>query len=394
VSNAFETNPNRGSGLSLVHRPEQLEHTFGHLDCPACEWARKKLIAKIVPSLTFAEAAALWLDSRSLKLDSAVHGRYIKENTEKSYQAYIDSLNLFFANLTLERIHLGHLRQYQEARLTGAPPFIRKRRPNPNVVAGPCKAAAKKVNQELRVLTKVMKRANCWTQELDEYYEPLLERVVDVPRALDPSDQKKWLEVARMRQEWFVVWWYSVLAFETTMSTDEMRALRIGDVNLNHEIINVREGKNLYRSRTIPIVSADAKWAAEQLVARAKDLGAGSPVHYLFPFRSKNGPFDPTRPMTVSGIKRQWNEVRTASGLKWFRQYDTRHTAITRWAEGGMEISQIMALAGHMSRRMMLHYTHISQQAKRRALELVVAQRKDPQSDFLSTPFYVSQKHI
>lgn len=372
-----------------------LNHTFGHLDCPACEWARKKVIAKITPSLSFAEAAVLWLNSRSLNVDSAVQGRYIKENTEKSYHAYIDSLSLFFGNLRLEQIHLGHLRQYQEARLTGAPPFIRKRRPNKNVIAGPCKAGPKKVNQELVVLKKILRRANCWTQELDEYYEPLLERPADVPRALEPPQQRKWLEVARLRQEWWVVLWYSVLGFETAMSTDEIRALRIGDVNLNYEIINVREGKNQYRSRTIPIVSADAKWACEQLLARAKDLRATSPVHYLFPFRSKNGPFDPTRPMTVSGIKRQWNDVRIASGLKWFRQYDTRHTAITRWAEGGMEISQIMSLAGHMSRRMMLHYTHISQQAKRKALETVALKSRPPETeDSISAPFYVPQKHM
>jgi integrase len=390
----FDSKSNIISRL-IPQASDRFEHTFGHLDCPACDRARKLVIAKIVPSLTFAEASELWLSSRSLTPGSGViQGRFIKENTERSYRAYIDSLNLFFANLRLEQVHLGHFREYQEARLTGSPPFIRKRRPNKNVSAAPCPAGAKKVNQELVVLRKIMRRANCWTQELDEYYEPLLEQVANVPRSLEPSEQKRWLEVALMRKEWWIVYWYSVLAFETSMSTDEMRGLRIGDVNLYHGIVNVREGKNKYRSRTIPIVSADAKWSAEQLLARARDLGAGSPVHYLFPFRAKNAPFDPSRPMTVSGIKRYWNEVRAASGLKWFRQYDTRHTAITRWAEAGVNISEIMGMAGHMTRRMMEHYTHISQQAKRRAME-AVALRKGPQSEQMQpAPFYVSQKQM
>src|SRR3954471_17616515 len=115
--------------------PERHTH-FSGMDCPACERARMQVIAKITPELSFAEASALWLDSRSM-IPGSIAGRFIKENTEKSYRAYIDSLNLFFANLRLEKIHLGHLRQYQEARLTGAPPFIRKRRPNKNVNAAP-----------------------------------------------------------------------------------------------------------------------------------------------------------------------------------------------------------------------------------------------------------------
>lgn len=387
---------------------EQVAHTFGHIDCPACERARAVTLSRILPSSLFAEAAAIWLDARSATASS--RARFLRKSTQDSYRHYIESLDLFFGNLRLEQIHVGHLRQYQEARIAGAPPFIRKRRPNKNVVAGPCPAAPKKVNQELSILKMILRRAQCWTQELDEFYEPYREEINDVPRALSPEEQQRWLAVARSRQDWWLVYWYSVLAFETSLSTNELRALRIGDVNLHHGILNVaNEGaKNRYRARTIPLVSAEARWVMEQLLARAKDLGAASPLHYIFPFRDKKAPHDPTRPMSVSGIKRWWNEVRTASGLKWFRPYDTRHTAITRWAEGGMNPSDIMALAGHVSQRMMMHYTHISQQAKRRALEKVAATKKGPVSEnhteghidcpachragFEVAPFYVSQR--
>jgi hypothetical protein len=64
--------------------------------------------------------------------------------------------------------------------------------------------------------------------------------------------------------------------------------------------------------------------------------------------------------MTESGIKKLWEEVRLASGLREFRPYDTRHTAITRPAEGGVPISTIMKRAGHVSAKMTDHYTHIS----------------------------------
>jgi integrase len=350
-----------------------------------------------MPSNTFAEASALWLSSRTLEPSPGPsRGRFIRATTEKSYAAYIDSLNLFFANLRLEEIHIGHLRQYQEARIAGAVPFIRKRRPNKNVIAGPCPAAPKKVNQELGLLKVILRRAGCWKDELHEYYEPFQEEVLDVPRALTVEEQKKWLAVALMRQRWWVVYWYSVVAFETSMSTNEMRSLRLGDVNLFHGIVSVPDAgaKNKYRARTIPLISAEVKWSLEQLVARAKDLGANSPLDFLFPFRRPPAPFDPTRPMTVSGIKRPWNEVRQASGLKWFRPYDTRHTAITRWAENGKHIADIMVMAGHMSPRTTAHYTHISEQARQRALREVAA-RIGPRpegADYQAAPFYVQNR--
>jgi integrase len=151
---------------------------------------------------------------------------------------------------------------------------------------------------------------------------------------------------------------------------------------------------NLRLARTIPLISAEVKWSLEQLVARAKDLGANSPLDFLFPFRRPPAAFDPTRPMTVSGIKRPWNEVRQASGLKWFRPYDTRHTAITRWAENGKHIADIMVMAGHMSPRTTAHYTHISEQARQRALREVAARigLKSEGSDYQPAPFYV-QNH-
>ena len=104
-------------------------------------------------------------------------------------------------------------------------------------------------------------------------------------------------------------------------------------------------------------------------------------------------PFDPSKPMSVSGIKMQWNEVRTAANLKWFRPYDTRHTAITRWAENGVQISDIMVMAGHINPRMTLHYTHICEQAKRKQLEQVAQRMKQSNvTPIQAAPFYFSKK--
>lgn len=327
----------------------------------------------------------------------------MRTTTQHTYQAYIGSLRLFFGSLALGQIHLGHIRQYQEARITGAPPFLRKRRPNKNEPIGPCPAGPRKVNQELSLLKMILRRADCWTREMEEFYEPFREEVSDLPRALSVEDQQKWLDVSLLEERWWIVHWYSQLAFGTSMGTNEMRSLRLGDVNLRHEIVSVPPSgaKNRYRARTIPLVSAEAKWAAEQLLRRAWDLGAREPQHYLFPFcmgRKKGhrergesiSIWDFTQPMTSSGLKKPWEEVRAASGIRWFRPYDTRHTALTRWAESGMNPGELMALAGHITVRMLRHYMHISDSVKRRALAAVMTPEKKPPVS-TGSAFYVSK---
>jgi hypothetical protein len=49
--------------------------------------------------------------------------------------------------------------------------------------------------------------------------------------------------------------------------------------------------------------------------------------------------------------------------------YDLRHQAITEMAEAGASDATLMAVAGHMSRRMLEHNSHVRMPAKRSALE-------------------------
>ena len=57
------------------------------------------------------------------------------------------------------------------------------------------------------------------------------------------------------------------------------------------------------------------------------------------------------------------------AGLKGFRFHDLRHTAITELAEAGTSDAALMAIAGHMSRQMLEHYSHVRMQAKRTAVD-------------------------
>lgn len=362
------------------------EHTLAHIDCPACEGLKAMFSRSISPDMLFSTAADLYIELRTLP---TTRGSYIRKTTEINYRRHIASLKLFFSEMTLSDIKWWNLKAYQVARLEGREPFIRFRRPQdakPHMVRGieippkgktPCPTKPAHVNQELCLLNSILRRAGAWNAELEENYEELEEGYPEIPPALAPEQQKLWLNVSRMKPRWEVVFLYSVVAFDLTCSTNEMRAFRLGDINLHHGTINVPpEGTKIApRNRTITLDSADVVWAVKKLIERAAKLGARDALHYLFP-AAQSKVYDPTRPMSNSGLKKLWAEVQEATGLKNFTPRDTRHTGITRMAESGYPIPVIMARAGHLSPRMTRHYTQVSLAAQRR-WAAIASKRKD-----------------
>jgi hypothetical protein len=73
-------------------------------------------------------------------------------------------------------------------------------------------------------------------------------------------------------------------------------------------------------------------------------------------------------------------DVRKNAGVTG-RWHDNRHTLVTDLAESGAGDETIRQIAGHVSKRMLKHYSHICMEAKRRALEAIV-----PRSDINRTP--------
>jgi integrase len=58
-----------------------------------------------------------------------------------------------------------------------------------------------------------------------------------------------------------------------------------------------------------------------------------------------------------------------AAGLKGLRFHDLRHQCITELLEGGAPEAAVLSIAGHVSRKMMEHYSHIRTEAKRKAVD-------------------------
>lgn len=309
----------------------------------------------------FAAVAKIWLETRTFdSLNPQKRARYIAPRTLHDYGYYLETLNKFFGQIPLKDISIGHIRSYQRER---------------SAAVGP-----NKINSETAILKRVMLWAKCWNEALELAFQPLQSQEPDVARAMTPKEQENFLGIAGSCAEWDLVHWFSLAALKTTLTDCEMTGLKIGDIQFRPvAILNVRSrhAKNKYRVRTIGLGS-EAAWAFSKIVERAQRLGATSRDHFIFPFRVKRNDFDPTRPMTAWGIRKGFDQVRRSAGVPWLRIHDLRHTAITRLAEGGTALPTIMSMAGHISPRMMQHYTHISLQAQCSAQEKVSGNQAVP----------------
>lgn len=339
-----------------VRPPQHTQETAGgggvNFDVPPIDYGQ------IRPDMTFVEAAAAFDGWMSCPV-SARQARYKSRRTMVDIRTKLKALTKYFGAYKLEKIGPGELRKFQELRSTNGR----------GIWAHP--AGATKVNAELGLLLRIMKLGNAYSSEIQKWHQPLQEEECEIPRALSPEEQERFLQIAASRPDWAIVHWYALLALHIAFSSDELRTLRQGDINLEYQIIavNRKAGKNAYRRREVPITDEAALWALQRLLDRSIRLVGQSPQSYLFPARISRGNFDGSRHMGDTGIRKQFVAIRKVANLPQFKQNAFRHTGITRMAEAGIPIATIMARAGHCSPKMTDHYTHISMQAERQAMQ-------------------------
>ena len=165
-----------------------------------------------------------------------------------------------------------------------------------------------------------------------------------------------------------------MLALNTTMRESEIRTLRWEQIDFLKRIITVGESKtSAGTGRTIPINAELFSTLAEHKTWYEINVCPVDSQLYVFPFGDCRK-YYPERP--ISSFKTSWKNVRKKAGVT-IRFHDLRHTAITKLAESGAPAETIMAIAGHISREMLSHYSHIRTEAKRRALE-AISTRPEP----------------
>lgn len=165
--------------------------------------------------------------------------------------------------------------------------------------------------------------------------------------------------------EWEHVYCAAVVAANASMRPVEVKHLRRRDVDLEKKLLHVRTSKNETSHRVIPL-NASAAAAITRMLEGADLLGHRSPDHYVWP-ACQWGHYDGTKPMLKWDTA--WRALRDAAGLYGLRFHDLRHTAIAELAELGVADHVLESISGHVSRRMLEHYSHIRIDAKRQALD-------------------------
>jgi integrase len=218
---------------------------------------------------------------------------------------------------------------------------------------------------------------------LAEHVETLPESPSLIGRALTAEEQKRLSEAATSNPEWAHMYCAAVLALNTTMRRVEVTHLQRRDVDLFNKTVTVRRSKNESSHRRIPL-NGNALKVLKRMIERADALGFTEPNHFLW-FACKNNKLDATKPMRKWDTA--WRAVRDAAKLPGLRFHDLRHTSITELAEMGVPDSVLKSIAGHITQRMLDHYSHIRVTAKRQALDGLDAFRADealrslPQAD-------------
>ncbi len=240
------------------------------------------------------------------------------------------------------------------------------------------------LNAELGILRRVMKRAKLWARVADDI-RPLREPST-IGRALTEDDKQRLLKTAVMRPEWETAYLAAILCLNTTARGCELKALQWSDIDLFARTLTIRTSKTAAGERVVPLTDVAAS-ALARLRRRAESFGPVEPSHYIFAafvpkftFSGKRvigynvTAFDPTT--HVKSWRSAWRTLTKKAGLPGFRFHDLRHCAITQLAEGGTSDSTIMAIAGHVSRRMLERYSHVRMEAKHNAMEALATSTK------------------
>jgi integrase len=329
-----------------------------------------------ITRLPFAEAAAQFLSDRT------PHLAPLSVRTEKERAV---ALNRVFGQTRVRRIKPADVQSY-----------IRQRKA--------ANIANATVNRELDIIRGVLKKAKRWHMFADEIKPlPLRQKI---GRALSYDEKLRLLKVAASRPEWQTVSLAAVLALNTTMRGCEIKGLRWRDVDLLEKTVTVGKSKTEAGERVIPL-NGDALRVILALYERAKELGAVLPDHFVF-VACEAGHLDPTKPQ--ASWRTAWRNLTRAvncpscgllqgpgaicasescradiskvvSPLAGLRFHDLRHHAITELAESQASDSTVMSIAGHVSPKMLAHYSHVRLQAKRKALDALATGRRDTRTE-------------
>ena len=213
-------------------------------------------------------------------------------------------------------------------------------------------ASARTLNKELQVLRQILTRHKMWaTLQGDVRFE---REDDNIGKALSQEEEGRLLSACESNPLLHTV---VTLALNTTLRKKEIRTLQWGRIDLFKRTLTVGKTKTEGGSgRLIPLnppaFTALVKWAGRFPGSKAED--------YVFPACEaacieRDNPnmerIDPSKPIT--SWRTAWRSALRRAALK-LRFHDLRHTCITKLGESQASDQTIMAIAGHLSRKMLV----------------------------------------
>ncbi len=263
------------------------------------------------------------------------------------------------------------------------------------------------VNLEVTLLRQVLKRAKLWHSISDDVVNLPENREV-IGKVLTQEQKLLLFKTAASRPEWEVAYCAAVIAANTTCRKVELLSLRWSDVDLFDKVLFVRRSKTDAGIRTIPL-TIEALAAFARVFRRSEAFGGGLPEHPVFP-ACENSEIDFARHQKTfrtawrslvketikqagdaaakeaadAGEDQERARLRAAQPFQKFRFHDLRHQSITEMAEAGVPDAAMQSIAGHLSKKMLDHYSHVRMAAKRSAVEVLGGGLIIPEVDTLS----------
>lgn len=233
-------------------------------------------------------------------------------------------------------------------------------------------AAPKSVNEEVRFLLKMLgDSGEIVRAQLRKKKQLKLPVQNEIGKAFNDAETEK-LRAQAQKSKSPHIYTAFVLARNAGLRDTELKTLTWAQIDLKAKILRVGRAKtDAGEGRTIPLNTELYDVLVLYRVWYEERFGKIHDEWYLFAF-GRPMPSDPTR--HVTSLKTAWNSIRKNAKVKG-RWHDNRHTLITELAESGAGDETIMQIAGHVSRQMLRHYSHIRMDAKRAALDAVLVGR-------------------
>jgi integrase len=230
-------------------------------------------------------------------------------------------------------------------------------------------ASPRTLNKELQVLRQILKRHKIWANlQGDVKFE---RESGHIGKAMTKEQETGLMAACESNPLLRTV---VSIALNTALRKNEIRTLRWQQIDLIQRTLAVGRTKTEGGSgRVIPLNSV----AYAALMCWASRFSTAKPEEYVFPAcedaridcpKPKAGKIDLSRP--IKSWRTAWRRALRDVGLS-IRFHDLRHTCITKLAEGQASEQTLMSIAGHLSAKMLEHYSHIRMARKRAALDAI-----------------------